>query len=201
MDAICGVCCAGTPTTTPTATTKLLSKMEIQALDNSGAGNGGGKACKFLLVYSRHHHHKPPSFMRFGKFDKIDSVVFLACRIPIPKHPAARICARNASKIASGPSGTPRFLSEKPSGGLHWQKPYRDAFYYPLQPPFSVSIRVQAERLICGWNSRVYEKNHDFNLRTRQISQTVNGPRIIAAVEWVCFNARGNEAEGFVFQT
>ncbi|XP_076243453.1 uncharacterized protein LOC143184831 isoform X1 [Calliopsis andreniformis] len=32
----------GTPTTTPTATTKLLHKMEIQALDNSEPGNGGG---------------------------------------------------------------------------------------------------------------------------------------------------------------
>ncbi|KZC13796.1 hypothetical protein WN55_05699 [Dufourea novaeangliae] len=79
MDAICGVCCAGTPTTTSTATTKLLHVMENQALDNSEPGDGGGKACKFLLVYSRHHHHKPPSFMRFGNFDKIDSVVFLAC--------------------------------------------------------------------------------------------------------------------------
>ena len=64
--------------------------MEIQALDNSEAGNGGGKACKFLLVYSRHHHHKPPSFMRIGNFDKIDSVVFLACGIPIPGGPVPR---------------------------------------------------------------------------------------------------------------
>ncbi|KOX68272.1 hypothetical protein WN51_07624 [Melipona quadrifasciata] len=80
----------GTPTTTSTATTKLQHKMEIQALDNSGAGDGGGKACKFLLVYSRHHHHKPPSFMRIGNFDKIDSVVFLARGIPIPGGPVPR---------------------------------------------------------------------------------------------------------------
>lgn len=50
MDAVCGVCCAGRPTTTATAitvsgTTKLLRKMEIQALDNSqaDASSGGGK--------------------------------------------------------------------------------------------------------------------------------------------------------------
>lgn len=84
MDAICGVYCAGTPTTTSTATTKLQHKMEMNALNDSEAGNGGGKACKFLLVHSRHHHHKPPSFMRIGNFDKIDLVVFLAYGIPIP---------------------------------------------------------------------------------------------------------------------
>ncbi|KAK1135413.1 hypothetical protein K0M31_000011, partial [Melipona bicolor] len=96
-----------TPTTTSTATTKLQHKMEIQALNNSGAGNGGGKACKFLLVYSRHHHHKPPSFMRIGNFDKIDSVVFLARGIPIPGGPVPRSSefARERLKIAlDGPA-------------------------------------------------------------------------------------------------
>ena len=45
MDAVCGVCCAGTPTTTPSATTKLLRTMEIQALDSiePDTDNGGGK--------------------------------------------------------------------------------------------------------------------------------------------------------------
>ncbi|XP_043265017.1 uncharacterized protein LOC122404826 isoform X1 [Colletes gigas] len=49
----------GTPTTTSTATTKLLQKMENQALDNSEAGNGGGNyagrmSINVLLVMMMH---------------------------------------------------------------------------------------------------------------------------------------------------
>ncbi|XP_017795531.1 PREDICTED: uncharacterized protein LOC108576966 [Habropoda laboriosa] len=40
----------GPPTTTSTATTKLLHKMEIQALDNSEAGNGGGNFADRLSI-------------------------------------------------------------------------------------------------------------------------------------------------------
>ncbi|CAK9799515.1 hypothetical protein ANTQUA_LOCUS2129 [Anthophora quadrimaculata] len=40
----------GPPTTTSTATTKLLHKMEIQAIDNSEAGNGGGNIADTLSI-------------------------------------------------------------------------------------------------------------------------------------------------------
>ena len=53
-----GVCCAGRPTTTAIAitaggTTKLLRKMEIQALDNSqaDASSGGGKLILSCIPY------------------------------------------------------------------------------------------------------------------------------------------------------
>ena len=124
---ICGVYCAGTPTTTSTATTKLQHKMEIQALNNSEAGNGGGKACKFLLVYSRHHHHKPPSFMRIGNFDKIDSVV-LSCAWDSdsrrPGFPRPNF-ARERLKIAlDGPAKIPQETRQRKKHAvfLSWER-------------------------------------------------------------------------------
>lgn len=150
MDAICGVYCAGTPTTTSTATTKLLHKMEIQALDNSGPGNGGGKACKFLLVYSRHHHHKPPSFMRIGNFDKIDSVVFLARGIPIPAGSMPEF-PRERLKIALDAQGH-EFPAKIPGNA-----PTRSTRFFCLQ-------RFEAEQLGSEWDSRVSnETGRSFN--------------------------------------
>lgn len=54
MDATCGVCCAGTTTTTATVTTIPQHKMDIQALDSSKPDNDGGKKyCKSFVGQNR----------------------------------------------------------------------------------------------------------------------------------------------------